>query len=90
MKKREILEFDEELIDGGLEEWLPEEYEIIEETQVGFDGEKGFCDYEVIIKRKFDGKFFKGFRTDFGMGNEEIDTEWKEVFQKPVTRFIYE
>lgn len=90
-KKREIIEFEEELFDCVcLEDGLPEEYKLIEEEQTEFDSDKGFCYYDVIIKRKSDGKFFKGQRIDFGRGQEEIDLEWEEVFPKHINKVIYE
>lgn len=89
-KSREKAIFEEEIIDGSIEDWLPEEYEIIEEEQTDFDSEKGFCYYDIIIQRTSDGKFFKGQHIDFGQGQHEYDLEWDEVFPKHINKVIYE
>lgn len=62
----------------------------IEEIQVGFDGEKGFCDYEIVIQRFSDGKFFKFTYTKFGYHGdntrEQIAYEVEEK-QKMITYY---
>lgn len=90
MKPREIIEFGENFIDGEIEDWLPVEYEIIEKNQTGFDGEKGFCDFEIIIKRLSDGKVFKCLETDYGQGQVDYESQWTEVFPKTIKKIIYE
>jgi len=72
------------------EDSMPEGFEYIEENQTYFDGEKGYTDYEVIIKRVSDGKFFKGQHTDFGRHEGEVQPVWVETFPKQVTITIYE
>lgn len=57
---------------GFCEDNMPEGFEYIQEEQTYFDGEKGYCDYEVIIKRISDGKFFKGQYTDYGKHEGEV------------------
>lgn len=69
---------------------MPKEFEYIQEEQTYFDGEKGYCDYEIIIKRISDGKFFKGQYTDYGQHEGEVKKVWVEVFPKQVTTIIYE
>jgi hypothetical protein len=82
-----ILEFGDS---GFCEDYIPEGFEFIEETQTYFDGEKGYCDYEVIIKRLSDNKFFKGQHTDYGKHEGSVNKVWVEVFPKQITITTYE
>ena len=69
-----------------------EGFESIERNQVGFDPEKGFADFEIIIKRISDGKFFKGKITQLGHNGTELayGGEFKEVLPKTRTKIYYE
>lgn len=88
--KREIIQYDSK----GKWPYNWTEFEIIKEEQVYFDSEKGFVDIEMVVKRKFDGKFFTFGFTDFGQGmsslEEEIIVELKEVFPKKIEITVYE
>jgi len=72
------------------EDDMPEGFEYIQEKQTYFDGEKGYCDYEVIIKRISDNKYFKGQYTDWGQHDGKVKQVWVETFPKQVTTIIYE
>lgn len=72
------------------ENQIPKGFEYIQETQIYFDSEKKYCDYEVIIKRVSDGKFFKGQYTGWGHGINEVEMVWVETFPKAITTVIYE
>ena len=37
-----------------------------------YDSEKGFIDYDIVVQRKSDNKFFKFTYTDFGHGQDNI------------------
>lgn len=61
------------------------------DEQTGFDGEKGFCDNEVVIMRKSDEKYFKFEYTDYGKGEDDISEQVAvEVEKKSKTVFYYE
>lgn len=80
-----ILEFKS----GYCEDNMPEGFEYIQEEQTYFDCEKGYCDYEVIIKRISDGKFFKGQYTDYGKHEGEVAKVWVETVPEQVITTIY-
>lgn len=88
--KRETFEFDPEIIDGGIDAWLPKEFELIEENIIGNDSEKGFSFYDIIIQRKSDKKFFRAEKANYGQGNVDYEEEWTEVFPKHINKIIYE
>lgn len=86
MKREKItFEFDENY---SFDDQIPEGFKWIDEEITYFDSGKGFCNYDVIIQRKSDGKFFKGGIWE-GQGRTEIENEWEEVFQQIVTKEIY-
>lgn len=66
------------------------DFEWIEEKQVDFDSEKGSADFDVILKRKSDGKFFKFFKLKGSAGWRETDFHGVEVVPKQVTLIVYE
>ena len=65
-------------------------YDLINKEESSFDGEKGFVDYDIIIQRKSDGKFFKGEATDYGRHEREVDPNFREVFPRQKTITVYE
>lgn len=69
---------------------IPEGFEYIQEEQTYFDYEKGYSDYEVIIKRISDNKFFKGQYADWGYEVKEVQKVWVETFPKQIIKTIYE
>lgn len=44
----------------------------VSRIEKNFDAEKGFVDYEVVIQRYSDGKFFKFTYTQFGHNGDDI------------------
>lgn len=64
-------------------------YELIEENERYFDSEKGYVEYDVIIKRRTDSKFFKGSYLKAGGGYEEYELDAIEVFPEVITTTIY-
>jgi len=63
----------------------------VSREQVDFDAEKGFCDYEVVIQRYSDDKFFKFTYTQFGHeGSDILEQRAREVFEKTKTVTYYE
>ncbi len=88
---REVFEFqtENEAIDTMAYEDSVE-FSIEESEQIYFDSEKKCSDYEVILKRLSDGKFFKGKYTNWGCGQYEAEMELTEVFPKTITKTIYE
>ena len=63
----------------------------VEQKQIKFDGEKGFVDYECVMKRRSDGKFFKFIYTDYGKGDSNIKEQIAyEVERKEKTVYYYE
>ena len=83
IKLSDITEYDyPEDIDG---------YSLIKQSKKDFDAEKGFLDYECVIKRDVDNKFFKFTYTQFGYnGSDMLKKTAVEVFPKEVTTIIYE
>lgn len=67
-----------------------EGFKFIQEESTYFDGEKGYTNYDVIMQRKSDSKFFKGSYEDWGAGDKEVELKWEEVFPKQVTITVYE
>ena len=63
----------------------------VQQTQISFDAEKGFVDYDVVIQRLSDGKFFKFNYTQFGHnGNNMLEQTASEVQEKTKTVKYYE
>lgn len=85
--KRDTIELN---IEGYIEDNLPEEFEFIKSEEVDFDSEKGFCTYEVIIKRLSDNKYFKNTYTRYQSQNNWDSFTWEEVFPKSITITMYE
>lgn len=65
-------------------------FKLIEQIQENFDGEKGYVEYDIIIQRKTDGKFFKGTGEDWGRGEQEVIPYFYEVQRKEKTIYYYE
>ena len=58
----------------------------IQEVKKDYDSEKGFINYEVVIQRLSDGRFFKFIYTQFGHnGNNILEQIAYEVFPKTKT-----
>jgi len=56
-----------------------------------YDSEKGFIDYEIVVKRNSDGKFFKFTYTQFGHNGDDIlEQTAHEVEEKEKTVKYYE
>jgi hypothetical protein len=63
----------------------------IEMKQSGYDVEKGFCDWDCVIQRISDGKYFKFTFTEFGHnGNSMAEEIAVEVNKKTKTIYFYE
>jgi hypothetical protein len=63
----------------------------IKKTQIDFDGEKGYADFEVVIQRISDDKYFKFTYSNFGCGeNNLIEQTAYEVFPKTIQTVIYD
>lgn len=71
------------------EDW--DGYILIKQDECDFDGEKGFVDYNCVIQRLSDGKFFGFQYTQFGHnGSDLLDQTMEEVFPKQKTITVYE
>lgn len=83
--KREIIKFKNE---NEIKELVYEnnrDFNYIEEIKGYHDTEKGYVEYELIIQRKYDNKFFKIVYTKWGAGSIDFsDLEGKEVFPEIV------
>lgn len=66
-----------------------EDWKWIEETQTDFDSEKGCADFEVIVQRISDKKFFKLKMTKWSAGEREYNYTLEEVFPVEKTITIY-
>ena len=56
-----------------------------------FDSEKGFIDYEVVVQRLTDGKYFKFTYTQFGHnGDDSREQTAVEVFPVEKTVIVFE
>ena len=64
-------------------------YKSIDNIFVSFDGEKGYVEYDVIIQRESDGKFFKGHGEDWGRGESEVEPIFVEVYPQEKTITVY-
>jgi hypothetical protein len=64
-------------------------FEIIKETIISHDSEKGSSKKEVIIKRFSDNKYFR-IRYTYTRNNYEFEDFAYEVFPKTITTIIYE
>ena len=64
---------------------------LIKEVKQNFDAEKGYIDYETVIQRISDKKFFKFTYTQFGYnGNDMKNQIAEEVFEKEKMTKYYE
>lgn len=64
---------------------------VIERKEKDFDADKGFIDYECVVQRRSDEKFFKFTYTQFGYnGDDARDQTAEEVFPKEKTITVYE
>ena len=100
---KEKIELDEHLLrsllDEEYENYDEEEildYEFIQEYEIYHDLEKGYEDYDVIIKRVSDGKYFKfeysksNYHDIFSDGLGGIPSHAYEVIPKIIKTTIYE
>ena len=65
-------------------------YKLVEKNKTRFDGEKGFVDYDIVIRRISDKKYFKGEGTDYGHHDREVEPIFYEVERKEKTIYYYE
>lgn len=73
----------------SIDEW--DTYEVIEEKQTSYDREKGFVNYDIIVQRLSDSKFFKFSYTQFGHNGDNIlEQTAYEVQEKTKTVKYYE
>lgn len=73
------------------EEYIDKLYSWVADKQINFDAEKGYIDYEVIIQRNSDDKFFKYTYTQFGYNGDDIlDQVATEVQEKQRIEYYYE
>ena len=71
-----------------LDDW--KSIKVIQTEQIGFDAEKGFCDYQVVFKRLSDGKLFMFEYTQFGYNGDDILEQTAievEAKQKTITYY---
>ncbi len=88
--EREIFKFEnEEQAKGAMFYEDGKEFVLVEENQTYYDSEKGCSDYELILQRNSDKKFFKGQYTKWPAGGFQIELEIEEVFPTQVTTTIY-
>ena len=67
-----------------------DEYDSVLSTIVEFDFEKCSATYEVIIQRREDGKYFRGYYVNFGRGiYDYLDFSFTEVFANNKLQIIY-
>jgi hypothetical protein len=87
------------LLDQGYEDYDENEdleFEFIEENETYSDLEKGYEDYEVIIKRISDNKYFKfeysqsPYHSIFDEALGGLPSVAHEVFPKTIKQIIYE
>lgn len=67
-----------------------EDFVLVEEEQISYDGEKGFVDFRLVYLRESDNKFFETEYTQFGHNGGEFTKDLKEVFVKTKTIEYYE
>ena len=76
--------------DGRIDEYG---YKVIEinykKHPFGFDSEKGDVEYDIIIQRISDEKFFKGNGNNYGRGDVEVDNQFYEVLPQQETITVY-
>lgn len=89
--REQILLSDEDIAHQVLKGDSPE-WERIERKTTGNScrKERGCVQWDVILKRVDDGKFFKGSYKSWSSGAEEFDRELEEVFVKDKTCTTYE
>ncbi len=77
-----------------LEDLMPDDWDgfvHIQSIEKDFDAEKGFVDYDTVIMRRSDGKFFKFTYTQFGHnGSDMLEQTAVECVRKEKTVYYYE
>lgn len=69
---------------------LFQDFDPIESKSIYHDLEKGYEDIEVIVQRKSDKKFFKGYYSDSPyIGIHNFSEELKQVFPTEMTITVY-
>lgn len=72
-----------------VEDW--EGFSVVQFIEKDFDSEKGFVDYEIVIQRHSDDKYFKFTYTEFGNNGNDADEQVAiEVFPKEKIIIVYE
>lgn len=82
-KNREVLKLTEDQFRDIICE-DSEEYDLIEEEQTYYDTEKGACDYDIIVQRRSDWKFFSASYTKWPAGGRTTNNILTEVFPETV------
>ena len=73
------------------EEFIDDNFEFEQETQVSFDIEKGCIEHEVVFRRISDGTYFKYVFTDRGREyNTMIEQIATQVTRKEKTVYYFE
>ena len=80
----------ESLIHGESYALKNTDYELVDVIKGRFDGEKGYVEYDIIIKRKSDDRYFKGEAEDWGKGERSVDPNFVEVYPKQKTITTYD
>ena len=75
----------------NVDEWEDKLFSLVQREQVGYDSEKGYVEYECIIRRVSDDTYFKLTYTQFGHhGNDLLEQVATEVTPKTKTITYYE
>lgn len=97
MKDREVIKVSDLAINAKypgdlslcIDDW--DTCSIVQRGQVSFDAEKGFVDYEVVVQRLTDGKFFQFTYTQFGHNGDDAKEQLAyEVEEKEKVVKYYE
>lgn len=68
-----------------------DDYLLIEDSIIYYDGEKGSADVRIIVKRESDGRFFESIYSKWPAGGRDYsDCKFEEVFVRKVNRQVYE
>jgi hypothetical protein len=66
-------------------------FDFVEEKSIGYDAEKNVVEYELILKRHSDSKYFKVEYSQYSYLGSSIKIEYgMQVFPKQITTIIYE
>ena len=66
-------------------------FALVETKEKDYDSEKGFVDYECVVKRLSDGKFFKFSYTQYGHnGSSLLEETMVEAFPREKVITVYD